>query len=134
MQFCGMNGILNKNYKNWMVEQSASISKAADEYGKKHCGRGVIHLPTWRIRKEEMAHDQQLSKLKVALSVIWSCLEAASSYRARYCEKSGYPQLRKAIKPVVNICIFTLNIGLRLYEYTFTDLVSIPHTSMPEWS
>jgi hypothetical protein len=95
MQFCGTNGILNKNYKNWMVEQSASISKAADEYGKKHCGRGVIHLPTWRIRKEEMAHDQQRSgQIESGLIGVWSCLEAGSSYRARYCEKSGYPQLR----------------------------------------
>jgi hypothetical protein len=95
MQFCGTNGILNKNYKNWMVEQSASISKAADEYGRKHCGRGVIHLPTWRIRKEEMAHDQQRSgQIESGLIGVWSCLEAGSSYRARYCEKSGYPQLR----------------------------------------
>ena len=95
MQFCGSKGILNKNYKDWMMKQSASINKAAEEYGKKHCGRGVIHLPTWRIRKEELAHEQQRSeKIESGLIGIWSCLEAASSYRARYCERSGFPQLR----------------------------------------
>jgi hypothetical protein len=95
MQFCGSKGILNKNYKDWMMKQSASINKAAEEYGKKHCGRGVIPLPTWRIRKEELAHEQQRSEqIESGLIGIWSCLEAASSYRARYCERSGYPQLR----------------------------------------
>jgi hypothetical protein len=95
MQFCGSKGILNKKYKNWMMEQSACINKAADEYGKKNCGKGVIPLSTWRIRKEELAHERQRSeKIESGLVGIWSCLEAASSYRARYCEKSGYPQLR----------------------------------------
>ena len=95
MQFCGMRGILNKNYKSWMIEQSASISKAADEYGKKNCGKDVVSLPTWRIRKEELAHNQQKAEqIESGLIGIWSCLEAASSYRARYCEKSGYPQLK----------------------------------------
>lgn len=95
MQFCRGKRILNKNYKSWMMEQSASIIKAADEYGKKHCGRKVIHLPTWRIRKEELAHSQQQSEqIESGLIGIWSCLESGSSFRARYCEKSGYPQLR----------------------------------------
>ncbi len=95
MQFCGIKGILNKNYKNWMMEQSASLNEAANEYGKKNCGKGVIPLSTWRIRKEKLAHERQTTEqIESGLIGIWSCLEAASSYRARYCEKSGYPQLK----------------------------------------
>jgi hypothetical protein len=95
MQFCGAKGILNKNYKKWMMEQSAWITKAADDYGKSNHGRGIISLPTWRIRKEKLAHERQrCEQIESGLIGIWSCLEAGSSYRARYCEKSGYPQLR----------------------------------------
>jgi len=52
MQFCGSKCILNKNYKDLMIKESASVNNAAEEYGKKHCGREAIPLPTWRIRKE----------------------------------------------------------------------------------
>jgi len=49
---CGSKCILNKNYKDLMIKESASVNNAAEEYGKKHCGREAIPLPTWRIRKE----------------------------------------------------------------------------------
>jgi len=95
MQFCGIKGILNKNYKKWMMEQSTRIIETANQYGKEHCGEGIIPIPTWRIRKEELAHERQRSEqIENGLIGIWSCVESASSYRARYCEKSGYPQLR----------------------------------------
>ncbi len=71
------------------------LNEAANEYGKKNCGKGVIPLSTWRIRKEKLAHERQTTEqIESGLIGIWSCLEAASSYRARYCEKSGYPQLK----------------------------------------
>jgi hypothetical protein len=95
MQFCGSKHILNKNYKKWMIEQSAYLTEAANQYGKENCGRGIIPISTWRIRKEELARQRQESEqIESGLIGIWSCLESASSYRARYCERSGYPQLR----------------------------------------
>jgi len=95
MQFCGIKGILNKNYKKWMMEQSASLIEAANQYGKDNCGQSIIPIPTWRIRKEALAHKRQIDeKIENGLIGIWSCLESASSYRARYCEKFGYPQLQ----------------------------------------
>ena len=94
-QFCGINGILNKNYKKWMMAQSAGLIEAENQYGKDNCGQGIIHVPTWRIRKEKLAHERQTAKqIENGLIGIWSCLESASSYRARYCEKFGYPQLQ----------------------------------------
>ena len=95
MQFCGIKGILNKNYKKWMMEQSSHIIETANQYGKEHCGEGIIPIATWRIRKEELAHERQnAQQIENGLIGIWSCVESASSYRARYCEKSGYPQLQ----------------------------------------
>lgn len=95
MQFCGYNNILNKDYKKWMMEQSKCLIEAANQYGKNNCGQGIIPISTWRIRKEALAHKRQMDeKIENGLIGIWSCLESASSYRARYCERSGYPQLR----------------------------------------
>jgi len=112
MQFCGMRGILNKNYKNWMIEQSASISKAADEYGKKNCGKDVVSLPTWRIRKEELAHNQQKAEqIESGLIGIWSCLEGLLRIAPGIVKNPDTHNL-EAIKPVVSICIFTLTIGI----------------------
>lgn len=59
MDFCRNNGILNKDYKQWMLKQTACIVETADEYAKTNCGRGIIPIATWRIRKEEPAHKRQ---------------------------------------------------------------------------
>lgn len=95
MSFCRSRGILNKDYKPWMMKQTARIIEAADRYAKDHCGCGVIPISTWRTRKEELAHErQQAEGIESGLIGVWSCLESAFSYRARYSETSGYPQLR----------------------------------------
>jgi len=95
MNFCRINGILNKNYKNWMMKQSAGIIETADQYAKANCGQGITPISTWRIRKEALAHERQRAeKIENGLIGIWSCLESASSYRAHYCSKTGYPQLQ----------------------------------------
>jgi len=95
MKFCASKGILNKNYKNWMTEQSQLLTQTANQYAKDHCGQGIIPLSTWRLRKEELAHERQKQEqIQSGLIGVWSCLESAFSYRAHFCEKSGYPQLR----------------------------------------
>ena len=79
-----------------MMEQTACLVKTVDEYAKDNCGQGIIPIPSWRVRKEELAHQrQQTEQIQNGLIGVWSCQEAASSFRARYCEKSGYPQLQK---------------------------------------
>ena len=95
MNFCQTRGILNKDYKDWMMSNTAKLIGDAEQYAKSHCGEGIIAIPTWHIRKEELAHDrQQREGIKQGLVGVWSCLEGGSSYRARYCAKSGYPQLQ----------------------------------------
>lgn len=95
MRFCRANGILNKDYKKWMMKQTQCIVDAADQYAKANCGKGITPIPTWRIRKEQVAHErQQAEQIQNGLIGVWSCLESAFSYRARYCAKTGHPQLQ----------------------------------------
>ena len=95
MKFCARKGILNKNYKDWMMKQSIEIVNAADSYSKENCGYGITPIPSWRIRKEELANDrQQKEKIKQGLLGVWSCVESGSSYRAKFSKSSGYPQLQ----------------------------------------
>lgn len=95
MTFCRSRGILNKNYKEWIMDQTKSITNCADQYARINCGRPVIHIPTWRIRKEELAHEQQQKEqIATGLIGVWSCMEQGSSYRAVYCAEAGFPQLR----------------------------------------
>ncbi len=95
MRFCGVRNILNKNYKDWMMTQTKRIVNAANNYSKDHCGHPVIHLPSWRIRKEELAHEQQRKEqISSGLIGVWSCQERCSSYKAVYCAQKGFPQLR----------------------------------------
>ena len=93
--FLGSKGVLNKDYKDWMVAQTKDIVDTSDQYARDNCGQPIIHIPTWRTRKEELAHERQLQEqIKSGLIGVWSCMESASSYRAVYCEQAGFPQIR----------------------------------------
>lgn len=95
LNFCRAKGILNKDYKSWMMDQTKNITEHAEHYAKEHCGKGVIHILTSRTRKETLAHQrQQQEQITSGLIGVWSCLEAGSSYRAHYCAATGYPQLQ----------------------------------------
>ncbi|RLC16833.1 MAG: hypothetical protein DRH93_18230 [Deltaproteobacteria bacterium] len=95
MTFCRYKGILNKDYKKWIVKQTKIIIDNADQYARVNCGHPIIHIPTWRIRKEKLAHEQQKKgNILSGLIGVWSCLERGSSYRAVYCAEAGFPQLK----------------------------------------
>lgn len=74
MGFCRGRGILNKEYKNWMLHQTKTIVDTADHYSRNNCGRPITHIPTWRIRKEELAHERQREEqVQSGLIGVWSC-------------------------------------------------------------
>jgi len=52
--FLGSKGVLNKDYKNWMVARTKEIVSTTEQYARDNCGQPTIHIPTWRIRKEEL--------------------------------------------------------------------------------
>ena len=95
MSFLGSKGVLNKDYKNWMIVQTKEIVSTTEQYARDNCGQPIIHIPTWRIRKEELAHERRQQKqVETGLIGVRSCMERASSYRAVYCSQAGFPQIR----------------------------------------
>ena len=87
--------VLNKDYKDWVTKQSAAIIETAEAYSQKHCGKGIIYIPSINIRKEELAHNMQKeSGVKEGLIGVWSCVESCTTYRSTFNPSAGYPVLR----------------------------------------
>jgi len=93
--FCRSLGILNKEYKNWMLEQTGKLVDGATQYAQELCGEPITPFPSSRTRKEEFAHKRQReADIKSGLIGVWSATESCYSYKARYCAQAGFPQLR----------------------------------------
>ncbi len=101
MTFCRSKGVLNKDYRKWIMKQTKIIIDNADQYARVNCGHPIIHIPTWRIRKEKLAHEQQQKEpILSGLIGVWSYHERGSSYRAVYCAEVGFP---------VTLCLRLMN-------------------------
>ena len=59
MSFFRSRGVLNKDYKSWVMEQSSALVGAADRYACSAGGRGITPIPSCHERKETIAHDRQ---------------------------------------------------------------------------
>lgn len=95
-RFCRINGILNKDYKSWMMAQTEQIVCDATYYSKEFCGHGIIPINCSSIRKEQLVHGiQEQRGIASGLIGVFSAVEACSSYKAHYCAQTGYPRLRK---------------------------------------
>ena len=95
MSFFRSRGVLNKDYKAWVMAQSEALVEAANNYARSTCGHGVTPISSCHERKEKIAHDRQRELgVKYGLIGVWSCVEACSTYRARYDAQAGFPQLR----------------------------------------
>ena len=57
--FCKSHGILNKDYKSWMMEQTEQIVTDATYYAKDKCGHGILPISSSDICKEKMVHGIQ---------------------------------------------------------------------------
>lgn len=96
MSFLRSRGVLNKGYKDWMMERSAALVAAAEQFAQRACGRGIDPIRSSHERKETLAHERQKARgLDAGLIGVWSSVEAGSTYRACYDAKAGFPQLRK---------------------------------------
>jgi hypothetical protein len=93
--FLRAQGVLNKDYKDWVTKQSASIIQAAEEYSQKESGREIIYIPSINTRKEELAHNlQKKSGITDGLICVWSCVESCNTFRSTFDAKAGFPSLR----------------------------------------
>ena len=95
MSFFRSRGVLNKDYKSWVREQSSALVVAADRYARSACGRGITPIPSCHERKEAIAHKRQQEQgILGGLIGVWSCAEACTTYRAHFDAQAGFPQLR----------------------------------------
>lgn len=96
MSFLRGRGVLNKDYKDWMMQQSAVMVETAERYARTNTGRGIDAIRSSKERKEDLAHTRQKERgVKAGLIGVWSSTEACSTYRACYDAKAGFPQLRQ---------------------------------------
>ena len=93
--FLQLNGILNKDYYNWINAKSAIICQDAQEYTQSQTQTQIQYLNSHNIRKETIAHEQQLkSGIKIGLIGTWSCVESCNSYRALLNKDNGLLQIK----------------------------------------
>lgn len=96
--FLYKQGVLNKNYKDWVINQSDAIEKHAQAHTQSQCGNGTQYLNSSHIRKETIAHEQQKkSGVKSGLIGTWSCVESCRSYKAVFDKESGFPKLKNIV-------------------------------------
>ncbi len=93
--FLRNNGVLNKEYKDWVISQSSKITETANRYSNEHCGSEIRYISSCNIRKEALVHEQQRkSGIKHGLIGVWSCVESCNTFRARYDASLKYPQIK----------------------------------------
>jgi hypothetical protein len=96
MQFyLSQNGVLNKDYKDWVSAKSAAIVADAEEYTRAQSGKAIEYLSSCHIRKEAAAHGRQ-KELGIQSGLIgtWSCVESCNTFRAAYDKAAGFPQIK----------------------------------------
>ena len=95
--FLHYNGILYKDYHNWITTKSAIICQDAEDYTKSHCGpkASIQYLSSYNIRKEALAHEHQLQTgIKTGLIGTWSCVESCNTYKSALNKDSGRIQIK----------------------------------------
>ena len=87
-------GVLNKDYKEWVTNQTAAIVRSAEDYSKIYTGTGIQYLASSNIRKETVARGQQKKlDIKEGLIGVWSCLEMCNTFKAVYDSETGHPKI-----------------------------------------
>jgi hypothetical protein len=95
MEFLRGRGVLNRDYKRWMLGQSEALVEAIEGRAREQRGKGITHFNSWREDKEALARARQKAEgIDSGLIGAWSFLESGRSYRACYDAQAGYPQLR----------------------------------------
>ena len=88
-------GVLNKNYKEWVQDKSAAIIRDAEEYTRSQCGTGIQYLSSYQTRKESLAHEEQKkSGIQSGMIGAWSCVESCSTFKAAFDKAAGFPQIK----------------------------------------
>ena len=88
--------ILNKEYKAWMMEQTARIIDQSEAFSKEQTGLPITPIRSSKDRKEAIARKQQKAlKITEGLIGVWSATESCMTYKARFSSTHGFPQMRR---------------------------------------
>ena len=88
-------GVLNKDFKDYAVRQSQAIVRSAEDIAKERSGCGIGYIPTYKVRKEELAHQRQKETgIEKGLIGVWSCVESCNTFRSTYDPGNRYPLLK----------------------------------------
>lgn len=83
-QFLSSRNILFKDARNWVQEQTERIIDDVEQTAMRETGRGITHLGSTRLRKEDIARQRQHKMgLEAGLIGAWSCVEECMSFRIR---------------------------------------------------
>jgi len=92
--FLRSRGVLNKDYKDYVMGQSQAIIGPAEELAKSHGDSKIIYISSPNVRKEELAHKRQEEMgIKEGLIGIWSCVESCNTFKSTYSPEKTYPTL-----------------------------------------
>lgn len=84
MSFLGARGVLNRDYKKWMLAQTDALVTSVDQYAREQCGRPVIPLSTWRYDKDELARKrQEQTGIDSGLIGVWGSGSEGRKYRSQ---------------------------------------------------
>jgi len=94
--FCIRHRILNKDFKDWMLKQTAGIVDDAERFSVEHRDQSVQYISSSSLRKESIAHDHQcLKNISSGLIGIWSAVESCVTFKARFDKTATYPKLSR---------------------------------------
>jgi hypothetical protein len=94
-EFCRRRGILNKDYKDWMMAQSAALIESVERYARRESGHPITPIASLHTDKEALARERQRAgRIEKGLVGVWSCVESGASFKAHFCAERGFPQLR----------------------------------------
>jgi hypothetical protein len=94
--FLSRNGILNKDYKDWISGKSDTIITNAAEYTMDQCGTDIQYLSSYHTRKEALAHDlQKKSGIQSGLIGTLSCVESCNTFKSAYDKAARFPQIQQ---------------------------------------
>ena len=87
-------GVLNKDFKSWMMAQTETIVHAAEQFAEQHRLAPIRPIPSCDIRKEELAHQQQQERrIEHGPIGVYSAVESCRSFKARFDPQASRPKL-----------------------------------------
>ena len=74
-------GILFKNTKTWMQEQTARLIEDVQSYALRECGTGIQYIESTRDRKDDLVRrHQDQTGTRTGLIGAWACTEACNTF------------------------------------------------------